>query len=308
MTNLHQPRSTSRSSIRASKSTSFIDPDFHRGSSTFTYPNGDKYEGQYCAHISGLLWKEGSGTYYCQDGQSYQGKWYDDRLVEGDVVKITFKDKSVYEGLLEKYKFKGSACLTVPGDLKLILEFVENKPVGDVILLDNVGRPWFGKSEGDQSILYQENIYFENIPASRGKALSRFKRISKSRKISTQLEKEAVDMAKMEKRVFKESNKLKRDFDFEHSEWYRNYINFKKKQQIIMGKVKRGLRSQLNDEEFEWYIKYEEFKERYNKLMLKRKLKPNDPVDLSLLHTFYSEEYQASKPDFVIYPTKKKDM
>lgn len=37
------------------------DPNFYIGSSNFEFPNGDKYEGEFCAHISGLVWRQGKG-------------------------------------------------------------------------------------------------------------------------------------------------------------------------------------------------------------------------------------------------------
>lgn len=138
-------KKSSASSVGLKKSKSLVDEDFQRGSSEFTYPNGDKYVGEYCAHVSGLVWKEGFGTYTSNDGQSYKGKWYDDKLVDGEQVEITFKDGSVFEGPLEKYKFKGAGCLRMPGNIMLVLEFADNKPVGDIILLDGVGRPWYSK-------------------------------------------------------------------------------------------------------------------------------------------------------------------
>ncbi|XP_045475898.1 uncharacterized protein LOC123681698 [Harmonia axyridis] len=304
---LFMNKNASTTSVALQKSKSFIDPDFQKGTSNFTYPNGDTYEGEYCAHVSGLVWKEGFGTYTTNDGQSYTGKWYDDKLIDGSPVEITFKDGTVYEGNLEKYKFKGAGCLNLPGNLKLILEFVENKPVGDIILLDNVGRPWYGKSEGDLCIFHQENIYFENIPAHRGTGKSRYKTENKLTRVSTEKERKSIDMGALEERAFKKTEKLAEEYNFDDSEWYQNYISFKKKQQIIMSKVRRGLRSQLTDEEFEWCLKYEEFKERYAKLLQRKKVKINDPVDLSLLHTFYGEEYRASKPDYVMYPTEPEE-
>ncbi|KAK9885409.1 hypothetical protein WA026_010905 [Henosepilachna vigintioctopunctata] len=298
-------RNHSSSSVEKSNHTK-NDPNFHQGSAEFEYPNGDKYVGEYCAHIKGLVWKEGAGIYYTKDGQCYKGTWYNDKLIDGGIVEITFKDGTTYEGPLEKYKYKGSGCINLPGGLKLVLDFAENKPIGDIILLDNVGRPWYGKTENDSAVFYQENIYFENISDTLGKGTSRYKKIPSIRKTLLQLEKEAIDMSEMEKRVFRKSTKLNEDYDFENSEWYQNYVNFKKKQQIIMGKVRKGQRHKLTDEEMKWCVKYSEFKDRYNKMFNKRKIKPNDAVDLSLMHTFNSDEYNLSKPDFVIYPTKEK--
>lgn len=36
-----------------------FDEDFYVGEGAFQLPNGDKYEGGYIAHRSGLVWKEG---------------------------------------------------------------------------------------------------------------------------------------------------------------------------------------------------------------------------------------------------------
>lgn len=153
-------------------------------------------------------------------------------------------------------------------------------------------------------MFHQENIYYENIPIRRGAAKTRYKTPTKPTKVSLELEKKSQDLEGIEARAFKKNEKLKEDYNFEDSQWYQNYINFKKKQQVIMSKVRRGLKSQLTDEEFEWCLKYEEFKERYHKLLQRKKVKANDAVDLTLLHTFFGEEYKSSKPEFVIYPSK----
>lgn len=36
-----------------------LDENFHIGKGVFNLPNGDSYDGEYVAHRSGLLWREG---------------------------------------------------------------------------------------------------------------------------------------------------------------------------------------------------------------------------------------------------------
>lgn len=39
-----------------------LDPNFHQGTSKFEFSNGDMYQGEYCAHASGLIWRQGHGN------------------------------------------------------------------------------------------------------------------------------------------------------------------------------------------------------------------------------------------------------
>lgn len=82
--------------------------EFINGSGKFAFPNGDLYEGDYCAHISGLVWREGSGTYTTKDGHVYVGKWYNDKIVENSGTS-NISLYTIINKLIQKrgiYKFK----------------------------------------------------------------------------------------------------------------------------------------------------------------------------------------------------------
>lgn len=122
-----------------------LDPNFYFGIANFTLPNGDNYSGEYCAHTSGLIWRNGYGTYTTKDGHTYEGMWRHDKLLETSVVHIKYVSGAEYHGPITQNKYSGAGIYTLDSKMDLNCQFIENKPVKDVILIDLNGRIWSGK-------------------------------------------------------------------------------------------------------------------------------------------------------------------
>lgn len=118
-------------------------PELYSGKDTFTFPNGDIYDGEFCAHRIGILWREGHGIYTTKDGQIYEGEWKDDKLV--DVVNVKYPSGVQYNGTLEKDKYCGAGTYVLENSLNLSCKFEDNKPTDRLTLIGFDGRLWLGK-------------------------------------------------------------------------------------------------------------------------------------------------------------------
>lgn len=121
------------------------DPNIFFGNGEFEMANGDKYVGDYCAHRYGLIWREGRGVYITKDEQTYEGEWKDDKLMEGRQIIIKYPTGEAYRGTTEKDKYSGHGVYTFENKMDISSEFVDNRPTGNVVLIDINGRLWEGK-------------------------------------------------------------------------------------------------------------------------------------------------------------------
>lgn len=146
---------------------------YHFGVDIFQMPNGDVYEGEYCAHRFGLVWREGKGIYSSHEGQVYMGNWQDDRLIENSELTILFPNEHVFKGRLIKDKYNGPGVYNVRPDLVISCEFQDNKPNGDAILIDKEDDLWFADCDPkkDSAIFELQNYFFENITECRGQGI-----------------------------------------------------------------------------------------------------------------------------------------
>lgn len=121
-----------------------MDKSFREGEFEFVFPNQDKYTGHYCAHVSGLAWRQGRGIYETHDGQVYEGNWKDDKLNESENVQISFENTNWYNGRITKYKYNGPGSYTFANGGRLTSNFVNNRPSGKVIYVDHHDQLWYG--------------------------------------------------------------------------------------------------------------------------------------------------------------------
>lgn len=120
------------------------DPNLYFGDSSFVLPNGDLYSGEYCAHRYGLIWRHGKGIYTTREGHVYEGKWKQDRLEDSEVVNIKYTNGTEYSGFSVAGKYCGPGIYSLGNKIDISCEFAENKPVGNVVLVDPLGRLWSG--------------------------------------------------------------------------------------------------------------------------------------------------------------------
>ncbi|XP_057672208.1 uncharacterized protein LOC130903867 [Diorhabda carinulata] len=283
------------------------DPDFYRGTGSFNFPNGDRYEGEYVAHRKGLVWREGEGIYYTQDGQSYKGKWYNDKLISAEEAEINFPNGARYIGHIDNGQYVGSAMYTVDEGLHILAEFAGNKPVGPITLLDIKGREWSATAGENGALLLPEHVFFNNIAPRLGKGKLKIRTIEAStEKIIPKVKRHKISLQTLEAKIFAKSKKTMSDLKFEDSSWYQNYVKFKTRYDEVKEKITMIGEHSLCQEDREWIEKFREFKEKYTKIMENRATAKNKNIwEYELFELYNSEKYmQGNSPVSVFYPTE----
>lgn len=289
---------------------------FYRGNGKFSFPNGDTYEGDYCAHRHGIIWREGLGTYVTHDGQIYSGNWKDDKLIENLDVNVKYEDGAEFNGKLYKNKYKGVGVYKFENDLRLSCDFTDNKPTGELILFDNTNHIWMGKTDNDhknnnnddrdRAILYHENVFYTALCQDKGIGKIKEKPIyTKLKRTPKTLRRKKRAQLTVEQ-IFAKSTKTINDIDFTRSQWYQNYNKFKLTKANIETKIRDVSEDGLDDDEKEWWTKYILYKNERtkNKRKSNESLKDdNETIDINLLNEFNSERFKNNCPPIrVFYP------
>lgn len=109
---------------------------------------------------------------------------------------------------------------------------------------------------------------------------------------------------KDELRIFVKTKKTASDLQFENSDWYKNYVNFKTVYDNIKEKIDKGGEGSLNDEERNWYKKYMIFRQRYFEIM-NRWQRKNKKMSKEQFFELINKEKSDDKcpPVPVVYPT-----
>lgn len=237
-------------------------PEYHYGTSIFKFPNGDQYEGDFCAHRIGLVWREGYGVYTTHDGHTYEGQWEKDKLVESKPVKVTFPSGAEYLGKLSKGKYSGPATYTLPNRMIISSDFNENKPTKETIIIDPSDKLWHGytKTDEDYTYLLPENEFYLNIHDERGKGIRKIKPPKPQYQIEP--EEQSTVEEEQEEIIFAKSTKTRNSLNFEDSLWYKKYANFKIKHDRLKEKIKE---QSLNAEEEKWWGKYKMWRKNKRK-------------------------------------------
>ncbi|XP_044738955.1 phosphatidylinositol 4-phosphate 5-kinase 1-like [Chrysoperla carnea] len=135
----------------------------------FLMKRGDKYTGYYYRNSHGDVFRHGHGIYETSDGQTYEGLWAMDHLVNNDSVKIVYEDDCMYEGTLQNYLYDGYGTYTFSGGSRLQGTFRKNKPIAKIELIDPNGNKWNGQFLSERNCILQiRNVFYRNIPPNLG--------------------------------------------------------------------------------------------------------------------------------------------
>ncbi|CAG9854498.1 unnamed protein product [Phyllotreta striolata] len=273
------------------------DPNFYYGyGGTFNFLNGDVYEGDYVAHISGLVWREGKGTYRTRDGDIYSGKWYNDQIAEDEDFEITYQDGSKYTGRIVKSHYEGSAVFMAQEGFHVFCNFAGNKPDGEICMVDVKGREWNAQARDSDALLLPEHPFYNDISPRLGKGVLRIQKATQSLvdvpSVRSLKPMNQETLNKLEIKIFAKTKKTISNLKFENSRWYQNWMTFKHTYETVERRIKNFGIESLSHMEKQWLAKYEEFKKRYSAIMEARhsqKLKTE--ADCKLYELYQTEEF-----------------
>lgn len=285
------------------------DPNFYRGFGEFTFPNGDTYVGDYCAHRSGLIWREGHGVYTTQDGQMYEGEWYDDKLVENKEIIVAYPNGAQYQGPISKNKYQGPGTYVLETNMNVSCQFVGNKPVGTVTLIDCQGKLWRGTANENSAILLPENVFYLNLNEFKGKGLPRMpidtSDMHPSSSESSERSEYDLPDKLWEELIFAKSQLTKNDVDFTDSKWWKNYVKYKDKYNEMQRKIEENV--SLNDDDLKWIQEFKSFKNKQESRKYEKQLermKEEERV-FGLNEIFQSKDFKESCPPVKVFYPKR---
>lgn len=247
-------------------------PNFYFGYEKFKFKNGDSYEGEFCAHRCGIVWREGKGTYKTKDGHYYEGKWENDQLLSSQDTVIKYPDGIIYEGNVVHGKYSGLGTYIVRKNIYISSYFENNRPTGEVLLLDPNGNYWRGQiTNTEEVLLLPDNHFYSNLTYLNGRG-KEIEIDTKNSSKTSYRSLEKIDPEVLKQLVFKKSTKTVNNF----------------KETLLEEKL-------LSEDDVRKPLK------KKKSSQLKAKFGSNK----SLLELFWSKEYRRNTclPVPVIYPT-----
>lgn len=115
-------------------------------SGAFVFPNGEKYEGEYAEHSSGLIERTGQGTHYFNNGKEYTGQWSNDKMNGKGEMKHSCG--ALYKGDFAENVYHGAGTYTWPNGPSYCGNFEHNQMVGEGEFTDSSGHVWIGDFKG----------------------------------------------------------------------------------------------------------------------------------------------------------------
>ncbi|KAJ0174585.1 hypothetical protein K1T71_009693 [Dendrolimus kikuchii] len=134
----------------------------------FQHDTGDVYNGYFEAKKKDRSVKmHGTGMYTTAEGEVYTGAWDADRLGANEVATITFIDTSRYEGYIKDWCFAGRGKYFYPDGSVLHCDFVDNCPMGRLMLTDPNGHTWLGKADPGYGWFEPVNHFYDMLEKTR---------------------------------------------------------------------------------------------------------------------------------------------
>uniref|UniRef100_A0A7S1C5G3 MORN repeat-containing protein 5 n=1 Tax=Bicosoecida sp. CB-2014 TaxID=1486930 RepID=A0A7S1C5G3_9STRA len=117
-------------------------PEPQKGTGTFVYPDGSRYEGEWASDVDGVRRREGQGTF--DDGvERYEGSWVADKM-DGQ-GKFVFATGAVYEGGFADNVFSGSGRYEWKDGATYEGGWRQGRMHGDGTYVDPEGVSWAGE-------------------------------------------------------------------------------------------------------------------------------------------------------------------
>ncbi|KAJ8321944.1 hypothetical protein KUTeg_000415 [Tegillarca granosa] len=109
---------------------------------TYIFPNGDRYDGEYKHASDGSLERDGQGTHTTKDRTVYDGSWKEDKM--NGTGRLVHPSGAVYEGDFINNQFHGKGKYSWPNGSRYEGEFNENRMEGEGQFMDTEGQMWTG--------------------------------------------------------------------------------------------------------------------------------------------------------------------
>ncbi|XP_076669955.1 uncharacterized protein LOC143369643 [Andrena cerasifolii] len=131
------------------------------GEGTFVFPNGDTYNGGYKFHYGEyLLIKQGKGVYTTDNFDTYDGEWVHDTFAEND-IHIRYNNDAEFRGRIDSNgTMNGPGTYTFPDGSSVEAEWLDNKPVTNIIYREPLGFSWTVESESENTISFSPGNHF----------------------------------------------------------------------------------------------------------------------------------------------------
>uniref|UniRef100_A0A672ZLI4 MORN repeat containing 2 n=1 Tax=Sphaeramia orbicularis TaxID=375764 RepID=A0A672ZLI4_9TELE len=117
---------------------------------SYIFPNGDKYEGEYCSSASGVMVRSGTGKHTSASGIIYTGEWQDDKM--NGKGTLQHPSGAQYEGEFKDNMYHGTGKYTFPDGSIYTGHFHQNRLEGDGAFTDTLGLVWIGEFHGKEAL------------------------------------------------------------------------------------------------------------------------------------------------------------
>lgn len=126
----------------------------------------------------------GLGVYTTAEGDSYSGNWEADKLTVNGLAIISYNDGSKFEGFIKEWSYTGRGKYTYPDGSVLAGDFVDNCPVGPLVLTDPNGHVWMGVAEQGFGWCEPVNHFYEMLETTQVRPKRHHKNILNEEELS----------------------------------------------------------------------------------------------------------------------------
>ncbi|XP_078047331.1 uncharacterized protein LOC144475372 [Augochlora pura] len=131
------------------------------GEGKFTFPNNDRYKGEYKGHTGQFaIVKQGKGVYTTDNFDVYDGEWNNDAFNDGE-IHIRYNNKAEYRGNIDSNgTMNGWGTYMFPDGSSLEAIWFSNIPLADIIYREPLGYKWILEELSSQMITLSSGNHF----------------------------------------------------------------------------------------------------------------------------------------------------